>query len=108
MTETLKTPILLATLFLLSLSGCGPREIGEGTASTSSAAPESSAADLMRQPVIGMDRTQRLLYWQNRPDVAAKTQDWRLGLMRKYMGLKPAPDDPAYRETPKQRSPFRQ
>ena len=51
-----------------------------------------------------------MLYQQNRSDVMANTQQWRMDQFRRANGLDNAvdPEDPQYRSVPKQRSPFRQ
>lgn len=86
--------------------GCGHGHLcgGHGTS------PGVSVEDGLRYPVYGSDNTQRMLYWQNRPDVMAATQDWRARQFRRMQGLDEAasPEDPVYRAVPKQRSPFRQ
>lgn len=99
---------LLASCAFLALCACGPREIGEGAAEPVASKPEVLAVDTMRYPMTGMDNTQKMLYWQNRPDVMQNVQAWRREQYRRQMGLAPDPEDPAYRETPKMRSPFRQ
>lgn len=99
---------IYALLALIFVAGCGPKEIGEGSSYYAPIPQEASAADIMRYPVTGMNKTQKLLYWHNKPDVMESVQNWKLGLIRKHMGIAPSPEDPAYREIPKQRSPFRQ
>lgn len=98
--------LLLLPLFLLT--ACGPKEIGEGSSVETFANPRAEGSDVMRLPMTGMNKTQRLLYWHNRPDVWESVQKWRLGETRRMMGIAPPPEDPAYRETPKERSPFKQ
>ncbi|MFC4677429.1 chemotaxis protein [Desulfovibrio legallii] len=93
------------------LWACGPKDVGTGTsAEATGTSPGVSVEDGLRYPVYGSDNTQRMLYWQNRPDVMAATQDWRARQFRRMQGLDEAasPEDPAYRAVPKQRSPFRQ
>lgn len=68
--------------------------------------PEASGANMLRQPMTGMSNIQHMLYWQNRPDVMANTQKWQTTKMRSILGA--SPEDPAWREVPKQRSPFKQ
>ncbi len=99
-----------ALIGLLSccLAACGPREIGEGTSHNTRLPPEATGADLLRFPMTGMDNNQKMLYWQNRPDVMAGMQKIRMREFRRRMGLAPEPEDPDYRSLPKQRSPFRQ
>lgn len=99
---------ILLLLGFLFLSGCGPREIGEGTSDLPASTPEASASDMLRYPMTGMSNTQKMLYWQNRPDVMENVQAWRREQYRRQLGLAPDPADPAYREVPKMRSPFRQ
>lgn len=95
-------------IFCLVLSACGPREIGVGTSDPAPVAPETAGIDALRMPVTGVSNTEKMLYWQNRPDIMENTQRWRQEQFRRYMGLKPDPENPAYREIPKQKSPFRQ
>lgn len=96
-------------LMVLSLCACGPKEIGEGSADAIPSAPAGYAPiDSLRLPMYGTNNTQKLLYWINRPDVMQNVQSWQRSRYRAAMGLAPGPDDPAYREAPKQRSPFRQ
>lgn len=93
---------------LLLLSACGPREIGQGTSSEAAFTPEATAADLLRLPITGMNRTQKMLYWQNKPEVMLLLQKVQTEAFRRRMGLAPDPREPEYRAVPKERSPFRQ
>lgn len=109
-----KTALCLLAL-LLSLAGglygCGPKDIGAGTSSDGESRPQGvSTEDQLRYPVYGSSNTQRMLYYQNRPDVMANTQQWQLRQMRRMNGMDQSvdPSDPQYRAVPKQRSPFRQ
>ncbi len=93
------------------LGGCGPRDIGAGSSSESDSQPQGvSVEDQLRYPVYGSNNTQRMLYYQNRPDVMANMQQWRMQQFRRMNGLDTDvnPEDPQYRSVPKQRSPFRQ
>ena len=74
------------------------------------AAAGVSVEDQLRYPVYGSSNTQRMLYLQNRPDVMANVQQWRMMQFRRTNGLEPVtdPENPQYRAVPKQRSPFRQ
>lgn len=101
-------PRFFALLLLLGLAACGPREIGEGSSQELSGPREASAVDTLRLPIPGANNTQKMLYWANKPDVMQNMQKWRNEKMRRVLGLAPSPEDPAYREIPKQRSPFRQ
>lgn len=102
-------PARLAALFLTALlAGCGPRDIGAGSSSDEERGAALSSAEQMRYPMTGTNNTQRMLYYYNQPDVMHRVQDWRLNQFRKLTGGQPAPEDPAYRAVPKQRSPFRQ
>lgn len=99
---------LLLIIFLLA--ACGPREVGQGTSEEAGyvGAGAQSTAEFMRYPVAGASRTQRYLYYSNQPDVMERVRQWRLSEFRTRMGFEPSPEDPAYREVPKERSPFRQ
>ena len=102
---------LLLAFCLAALGACGPREIGAGSSSESTAAGAGAGAptaELMRYPMTGANVRERMLYLHNRPDVMQQVQDWRLQSYQRRMGAQPSPEDPAYRATPKQRSPFRQ
>lgn len=103
---------LLCSLALAGLlAGCGPKDVGEGTSAASETPPLGvNAEDQMRYPITGTNRTQQLLYLQNRPDIMANTQQWRLRQFNAIHGLDKdvSPEDPAYRAVPKQRSPFKQ
>ncbi|SDF99549.1 chemotaxis protein [Desulfovibrio legallii] len=93
------------------LWACGPKDVGTGTSTEAAGEPQGvSVEDQLRYPVYGSSNTQRMLYWQNRPDVMAQTQDWRARQFRRTEGLDaaPGPADPAYRAVPRQSSPFRQ
>ena len=107
----------VACLFVLllaavgGLGGCGPKDIGAGSSSESDSQPQGvSVEDQLRYPVYGSNNTQRMLYYQNRPDVMANMQQWRMQQFRRMNGLDTDvnPEDPQYRAVPKQRSPFRQ
>lgn len=108
----LKLCTLLCSLTLAGLlAACGPKDVGEGTSVASEAPPlGANAEDQMRYPITGSNRTQQLLYLQNRPDIMANTQQWRLRQFNAIHGLDKdaSPEDPAYRAVPKQRSPFKQ
>ena len=103
---------ILCSLALAGLlSACGPKDIGAGTSSDNETAPLGiSAEDHMRYPIMGASRTQQLLYLQNRPDIMANTQQWRMQQFNRIHGLDKdvSPEDPAYRAVPRQRSPFPQ
>ncbi|MDE7241178.1 MAG: chemotaxis protein [Desulfovibrio sp.] len=100
---------LAFALALAGLAACGPKEIGEGS-SMESRGPGAGApsAELMRYPMTGASPRERMLYFNNRPDVMQQVQDWRIRSYQRMMGVQPSPEDPAYRAVPKQRSPFRQ
>lgn len=104
----------LALLALALLTGCGPRDIGTGTSSDyARSSPGMAAEDHLRYPMTGMNNTQRMLYYYNRPDVMNQMQQWRMSQFNRLRGGEGlpgalSPEDPAYRAVPKQRSPFRQ
>ena len=104
---------LLALLLAATggMAGCGPKDIGEGSSDRYESQPQGvSVEDQLRYPIYGSSNTQRMLYLQNRPDVMANTQQWRMMQFRRANGLDNAidPEDSQYRAVPKQRSPFRQ
>ena len=108
-TATRLLALLLAALS--GLSGCGPKDVGEGSSARYEAQPQGvSVEDQLRYPMYGSGNTQRMLYLQNRPDVMQNVQQWRMNQFRRANGLDNAadPEDPQYRAVPKQRSPFRQ
>lgn len=111
-TPRLKPCLVLCSLALAGLlAACGPKDIGAGTSAENDAPPMGARAeDQMRYPITGANRTQQLLYLQNRPDIMANTQQWRLRQFNAIHGLDKdtSPEDPAYRAVPKQRSPFKQ
>ena len=113
-TFSLFPALLLLSFALGAAGGCGPKDIGEGTSDTASEPQGVSTADQLRYPVYGSGRTQRMLYWNSRPDVMANVQQWQRAQMQRAAGqsnaLAPAanPEDPQYRAVPRQRSPFRQ
>ncbi|WP_291439523.1 chemotaxis protein [Desulfovibrio sp.] len=93
------------------LAGCGPKDIGAGTSGDAPATAQGVATeDQLRYPIMGSSRTQQLLYIQNRPDIMANTQQWRLQQFNRAHGLdrEQNPEHPEYRAVPKQRSPFKQ
>ncbi|MFT3959150.1 MAG: chemotaxis protein [Desulfovibrio sp.] len=107
----------LACLFVVllaavgGLGGCGPKDIGAGSSSENDSQPQGvSVEDQLRYPVYGSSNTQRMLYYQNRPDVMVNMQKLRMQQFRRMNGLDTdvSPEDPQYRSVPKQRSPFRQ
>jgi len=113
-TMSTKTALcLFALLFSLAggLCGCGPKDIGAGTSSDDESHPQGvSTEDQLRYPMFGSSSTQRMLYYQNRPETMVNMQQWQRQQMRHMNGLDEAvdPSDPQYRAVPKQRSPFRQ
>ncbi len=107
----IRIPAARAALFLacLAAAACGPRDIGDGS-SRDGEVPHTPApaVDAMRMPMTGEGAIPQMLYDFNRPEV----MDYRI--KRNQMGLRQetgtavSPEDPAYRATPRQRSPFRQ
>lgn len=99
-------------LFSLTLAACGPKDIGTGTAEPDSAPPGVSSVDSLRQPVTGANPIQRRLYFYNQPHIMMQMQQSGLDTYRRYInryrGDGVNPESPAYREVPRQRSPFRQ
>lgn len=103
-------PFCLACVLL---AGCGPRDIGAGTAD---APPQERppVAETMRYPVTGSNAVQRRLYYMNRPAIMEQTQQWRMlqyeNAMRRSVGLQPLRELPpsSSPHIPRQRSPFRQ
>ena len=108
----LKLCMVLCSLALAGLlAACGPKDVGESTSIANEAlSPGVNVEDQMRYPIMGSSRTQQLLYLQNRPDIMANTQQWRLRQFNAIHGLDKdvSPEDPEYRAVPKQRSPFKQ
>lgn len=109
-----KTAACLLVLLLAAsggMGGCGPKDIGEGSSARYDSQPQGvSVEDQLRYPIYGSNNTQRMLYMQNRPDVMANVQQWRINQFRRANGFDNTtdPEDPQYRAVPKQRSPFRQ
>ena len=109
-----KTATCLLALLLAATSGmagCGPKDIGEGSSDRYESQPQGvSVEDQLRYPIYGSSNTQRMLYYQSRPDVMANTQRLRMMQFRRMNGLDTDvnPEDEQYRAVPKQRSPFRQ
>lgn len=99
-------PVLFFVCALLC--ACGPKEIGEGSSYQPQTRQDAATAENMRYPLTGSSRTQQMLYYQSRPDVVQNYQIWKLHQFRRAMGVTQDPQDPAYREKPRQRSPFRQ
>lgn len=94
---------ILGFVCLAAASGCGPREIGQGS-STAQADIGPSVAENMRLPMTGAGHTQQMLYYYNRPDVMQRVQAWRWSEANRLEGEQPAPADSL---APRQ-SPFRQ
>lgn len=104
--------LVLAAALLLPLSACGPKDIGTGTAEPDSAPPGISSVESLRQPLTGANPIQRRLYFYNQPHIMMQMQQSGLDAYRRYInryrGDGVNPESPAYREVPRQRSPFRQ
>lgn len=104
------SPVCL--LFSLTLAACGPRDIGTGTAEPDSAPPGISSVESLRQPPTGANPVQRRLFFYNQPHIMMQMQQSGLDNYRRYInryrGDGVDPESPAYREVPRQRSPFRQ
>lgn len=101
----------LATLLLWAalLGACGPREIGHGMAAGQEhCAERPSAAEQMRYPLMGSGATQFMLYQYNRSEVMEQIRNWHMDQFSRLHGPAPTPDDPAYRASPREASPFRQ
>ena len=96
-------------LACLAAAACGPKDIGEG-ASRDNDLPHTPApaVEAMRKPMTGEGAIPQMLYDFNRPEV----MDYRIKRnqmsLRQKGGTAISPEDPAYRATPRQRSPFRQ
>jgi len=104
---------LLALLLTAAggLVGCGPKDIGTGTSAENESQPRGpSVEDQLRYPMYGSNATQRMLYYQSKPDVMENMQRWRIMQFRRMNGIDTNvnPEDEQYRAAPKQRSPFRQ
>lgn len=101
-----------ACLFLcLTLAACGPKDIGTGTSEPDDAPPGVSSVDSLRQPLTGASPIQRRLFFYNQPHIMMQMQQSRLDDYRRYINRHNGgvdPESPAYREVPRQRSPFRQ
>ncbi|MDE5831630.1 MAG: chemotaxis protein [Desulfovibrio sp.] len=98
----------IPTLAILGflLQGCGPREIGGGASPETDDYGGVSAVDAMRYPITGAKPTDKMFYYMNKPDVMARVQEATKARYLQSMGI--SPEDPAYREVPRQKSPFRQ
>lgn len=109
---TVLCPALLGCALCMLLAACGPKDIGTGTADTDTEPVGISTADALRLPMTGATPIQRRLYYQNRPDIMEQVQDYRSREFRRRFnalhGGPVNPEDPAYREVPQQRSPFKQ
>jgi hypothetical protein len=107
----MKTFRLLLLLALL-LPGCGPKDIGAGSSDEPRRPLGVAPEDNLRYAATGANNTQRMLYYFNRPDVMQQTREWQLRRYSRLTGneITPAltPEDPAWREKPRQKSPFRQ
>lgn len=91
------------------LTGCGPKEIGQGASSWKPASSGGQpAAELMRYPVLGSNNTQKMLYHTNRPDVMEMTQKIQQSEFQRKLGLDSETESEGWREIPKERGPFRQ
>lgn len=108
----LSAPLLPFCLVACLLAGCGPRDIGAGTADR--LPPERPpTAETIRYPVTGGSSIQQRLYYMNQPAVMEQTRRWRMlqqeNAMRRSVGLHPLQELPSPSpDVPKQRSPFRQ
>lgn len=102
----MKVSAIIFVLFLLA--ACGPKEIGQDTSGDYErpAGGHYGAAEQMRQPFTGVNNTEKMLYYYNRPEIMENIRNWRADQFRRQTGV--SPEDPAYREQPRQRSPFRQ
>ena len=101
----MKNPAPLLLLLLLA-SACGPKEIGQGHSEPASLGGHRDVADQMRQPFTGAAPAERMLYFSNKPEVMEQSAKLRISQFNRHAGI--APEDPAYRETPKTASPFRE
>lgn len=103
--------LLIPVLALLLCASCAPKEIGSDSVDVDQQYYGKGGPDPMsdaRYPIPGVaTRKDYYFYRLNQPAVFEAVQEWR---MRQFTrGLRGIdPEDPAYREVPKQRSPFRQ
>ena len=104
-------PSACLALFL-TLAACGPKDIGTGTSDPDMAPPGVSSVENLRQPMTGANPIQRRLFFYNQPHIMMQMQQSGLDNYRRYInryrGDGVDPESPAYREVPRQRSPFRQ
>lgn len=102
----MRIPVIIFILSLLT--ACGPKEIGQDTSSDYDrpSGGHYGAAEQMRQPLTGVNNTEKILYYYNKPEIMDNIRNWRADQFRRQTGV--SPEDSAYREQPRQRSPFRQ
>ncbi|MBQ7738103.1 MAG: chemotaxis protein [Desulfovibrionaceae bacterium] len=103
----LKRSLLILILAqVLLLAACGPKDIGSDYTAESDEKTSVSVAEQMRYPLFGSDGNQRMLYMHNRMDTMVARQKFMNAKLQNKSGL--SPEDPNYRSTPKERSPFRE
>ncbi len=97
---------------LLALVSCAPRDISSGAERVDAryyGPPGPDTVAEMRYPTLGsMNRArEQYFYRMSQPSYFQAMQDWRTAqFKRNLMGIDP--ESPAYREKPRQRSPFRE
>ena len=99
----MKKYLIIIAFFLCS---CGPGEIGGGRVQEPDDYGGASAVDAMRYPMTGANRSEKMLYYYNKPEVMERVQEARRDQYLRRMGV--SPENPAYREIPRQKSPFGQ
>lgn len=99
---------IIYILAFITLTGCGPREIGQDTSYTPPVAGGKSTAEIMRYPMTGINRTQMMLYHQNRPEVMEMIRRVHESEFKRSMGIQADPEHESYRAVPREHSPFRQ
>ena len=94
-------------LFILVffLSACGPKDISTESNEDPPIRTSASTAEQMRYPFFGSDANQKMLYERNTIDNMVVRQHI---ISSSLHDQSVSPENPTYRATPKEKSPFQQ
>ena len=107
----LSMTILAATLAVFS-AACAPKDISSDSGRVDREYYGKGGSDALsdaRYPIAGFSSEKdRYFYRISQPSVMENVQHWRVTRFTRGHSATVSPEDPTYREVPRERSPFRQ
>ena len=103
---------LLVVLLAAFSTACAPKDISSDSSRLDREYYGKGGADALsdaRYPIAGFSsKKDRYFYQMSQPSVMENVQQWRVTRFTRGHSAKANPEDPSYREVPRERSPFRQ